>query len=478
MNEPKPTSVVQSTQGNATPERPTAESAQARGSGQIITEIPRERPRVIDPSGPASVPERSEHSVMEGLPQWKADRVAAMRRELAELQRQLIESQQRIATELQGRADDAERYEALETRLQAQEAESQQRVSRAAEVETELATLRKDIATRDTLIEEARQRHREMTEQLDGQRALLQTRDAELATRTTEVAEQRKQQQAATGQLEVQTKALADANALVQTRDTELATMKAERDASKAESEQARRDLEGARAKARDIANQLVRFGQDLTDGGVRTDGEPKPVTAIEPSSSGLVPPLPKRAQPPALPQRRAEVETIVDVTADAKPAGSRVGSMLLVVGGVALGCVVTLAIMNASSSRSTAAAAEPAASASAVPAEAVVEPPPAAAINVEGTAESAAAEPTPVVPETGAIETPSPTAPVEATTGTIVLPREAANHRVFVDGRVVEVNSSRAVVSCGTREIKIGSRGTAQTIDVACGGTTELLKK
>jgi hypothetical protein len=53
---------------------------------------------------------------MEGLPEAKAERVAAMRRELAELQRQLIDAQQRIATELQGRADDADRFEALEAK--------------------------------------------------------------------------------------------------------------------------------------------------------------------------------------------------------------------------------------------------------------------------------------------------------------------------------------------------------------------------
>jgi hypothetical protein len=59
------------------------------------------------------------------------------------------------------------------------------------------------------------------------------------------------------------------------------------------------------------------------------------------------------------------------------------------------------------------------------------------------------------------------------ATDGVIVLPQEAEEHRVFVDGRVVRVKNSRAVVSCGTREIRIGSRGTPQTLAVACGGET-----
>jgi len=115
----------------STPEQPPVQSdgakmleqAFARGSG-ALTEVP----SVV-------APERSEHSVMEGLPPAKAERIAAMRRELADLQRQLTESQQRIATELQGRAEDAERFEALEARLQAQEAKANEEAARAAIVE-------------------------------------------------------------------------------------------------------------------------------------------------------------------------------------------------------------------------------------------------------------------------------------------------------------------------------------------------------
>src|SRR5689334_9887770 len=64
---------------------------------------------------------RTEHSIMEGLPAAKAERIAAMRRELADLQRQLTDAQQRVAAELQGRAEDAERIEVLEAHLQAHE---------------------------------------------------------------------------------------------------------------------------------------------------------------------------------------------------------------------------------------------------------------------------------------------------------------------------------------------------------------------
>jgi hypothetical protein len=56
-----------------------------------------------------------------------------------------------------------------------------------------------------------------------------------------------------------------------------------------------------------------------------------------------------------------------------------------------------------------------------------------------------------------------------------IVLPESAAGHRVFVDGRVIEVKTSRAVVPCGTREVRIGSRGNVRTVEVACGGETAI---
>jgi len=71
--------------------------------------------------------ERPEHSIMEGLPAAKAERVAAMRRELADLQRQLSEAQQRIAAELQARAEDDERQESLEAHIATLEGEVESR---------------------------------------------------------------------------------------------------------------------------------------------------------------------------------------------------------------------------------------------------------------------------------------------------------------------------------------------------------------
>src|SRR5687767_9017606 len=98
MDEPKAIPLTESTQGAITPEQSFDNGASAsldlaRGSGHLD-------------EAPQAIPERrerSEHSVIMALPDVaKAERIAAMRRELAELQRQLIEAQQRIATELQG----------------------------------------------------------------------------------------------------------------------------------------------------------------------------------------------------------------------------------------------------------------------------------------------------------------------------------------------------------------------------------------
>src|SRR5882724_3950709 len=103
MDEPKASPLAASAQAGKAPEKtgdaPTSpagespfaraltaatqggtESTLARGSGHIS----------------ASAPASREHSVMEGLPEAKKERIAAMRRELAEVQQQLIDAQQRV----------------------------------------------------------------------------------------------------------------------------------------------------------------------------------------------------------------------------------------------------------------------------------------------------------------------------------------------------------------------------------------------
>ena len=58
-----------------------------------------------------------------------------------------------------------------------------------------------------------------------------------------------------------------------------------------------------------------------------------------------------------------------------------------------------------------------------------------------------------------------------------LVLPDDAAGHRLFVDGKNIEFTGVRATVPCGKHEIRIGSHGTPQTLDIACGGETAMPK-
>lgn len=500
MDEPNPKPLAKPTHGG-TPPKPTVQTAAApaapaspaspagehwlaRGSGHI-SDAP------VSPERR----ERPEHSVMEGLPEAKAERIASIYRELAETQRQLSAAQQRIATELQGRAEDADRAEALEARLQAQELEAKKVAARVAELETDIAglrsqlasatttaeELRRDIAARDTQIEEARRQHREVTEKLEVQSAslretktLLETRDAELATRTTERDTEQATKSRLERELEDERKQHLEA---IATRDTALAAITSERDAVKAELDTARRELDAGRAKARDVMSQLARLGQEL-DGAVAV-----------PSSSAE---RPQRSQPPPVPSTRAAahtdakpVEAILEVTEEAKPARSRIRSGLLMLGGAILGCALTIAIAKASTSSSTTAGHEeelgaPPPAALAVPVETQPAAEPASDPQIrEAIAEpSAAATPAAQEPDPGANArsedktTQAPSEPVR-TDGVIVLPDAAEGHRVYVDGRKVDVKGSRAVVPCGTRAIQIGSRGTARTIEVACGGET-----
>ncbi len=512
---------------------PTAADALARGSGHI---------------GKVVAPERgntnSEDSVMALLPEAKAERVAAMRRELADLQRQLIDAQQRIATELQGRAEDAERFEALE-------AKTQQSATRIKELETEITGLRsqlttiettaddvrRDVKTRDAELEAARTQHAEINERLkatttslDETKATLTTREAEVATLTSE-------------------------------RDTNreaIAALTKERDALKTELEQVRGEIETTRNKTRDVATYLARVSQQLIDGGNVDAPIHTPRTNIEPSTHAAAngnagdnditatsnanananvtttdvaktdadvaktdaniatatattattateskPPRVRtttdRPQPPPLPRRsgatntvRAEMETIVAVVEEPK-AGSRIRTALVLFGGVALGCAATLAYAKSSSNPTNAAATveqaaetqptveTPTLTENNGAAAATVQPVINANHNEQPTAAPSFEAPVaaPVAPAVNTEPTldNAVTTPTNATDGVLLLPPAAGNHRVFVDGTVVPVKDLKATVPCGTRAIQIGSRGTAQTVEVACGGETVVRK-
>jgi tetratricopeptide (TPR) repeat protein len=62
------------------------------------------------------------------------------------------------------------------------------------------------------------------------------------------------------------------------------------------------------------------------------------------------------------------------------------------------------------------------------------------------------------------------------ADTGTVVWPARAADHRIFVDGRRAKTDGVAPLhIRCGAHTIQIGSSGTAESIDVPCGGEVQL---
>ena len=58
---------------------------------------------------------------------------------------------------------------------------------------------------------------------------------------------------------------------------------------------------------------------------------------------------------------------------------------------------------------------------------------------------------------------------------GELRFPPFAAGHRIIVDGQVVGDGAQPAVVRCGVHELRIGSSGTLQHVDVPCGGALDV---
>ena len=52
---------------------------------------------------------------------------------------------------------------------------------------------------------------------------------------------------------------------------------------------------------------------------------------------------------------------------------------------------------------------------------------------------------------------------------GELVVPDEGA-HRVWLDGKLVGDSPLRVPTTCGRHEVRVGSAGTAHTVDVPCG--------
>jgi hypothetical protein len=486
-----------------------ADPPEKRDSSPIVIRIPERR--------------RTEDSVMEMLPEGKTERLSLMRHELAELQRQLIEAQQRIATELLGRAEDAERFEALEVRLRAQEVKAQEDATRAAELTAEISglrsrlenaastveELRRDLVARDARIEESLERHRELTEQLETHvaslreaKALVAARDAELVTRTSErdavqatqtrlegeLAAALQKHRDLSEQLESLSSSLRDAKTLAATREADLATTTSERDAAQAaqtrlegELEQTRASLDAARAKAQEIGSLIAGVAQELlgTPGvaDLASASEPRPFrseTSSKPAEPAMPPPIPREP-------RAFEATLAAEPEAPLPPPPSRSRGWLMMVGGAAMGAVLAVGAVKLGGPDSTAASSTAATKLQEIdPAPPALDSPPSApAGHVEFTVDPTEQARADVRPDAGPSARPENASAASRANagknGIIVLPPEADGHRVFVDGRVVEAKDSQVVVPCGPHEVKIGSKGEPRLIEVACDGETPL---
>jgi eukaryotic-like serine/threonine-protein kinase len=91
-----------------------------------------------------------------------------------------------------------------------------------------------------------------------------------------------------------------------------------------------------------------------------------------------------------------------------------------------------------------------------------------------------AAAVPTPAsAPSPAALPpTEAPSARIAPDHGELHFPPFAAGHRIFVDGHVVGDGADTPVVRCGAHDVRIGSAGTLQHLDVPCGGALDVTSR
>lgn len=173
-----------------------------------------------EPESTAEPPTSEVISVRE--PRAGDEKLTATRRQLAQLQAQLADMQRDLAQEMQGRAEDADRIEALEgveAKLRAELAEA---ATRAAETEAKLATVQGELAT---------------------SQAALATARAEVRTRDEALAAAAEREQAVTDECvalrrEIDRQAASRAEVA-----GELAAALGERDVARSEAERVTREL-------------------------------------------------------------------------------------------------------------------------------------------------------------------------------------------------------------------------------------------
>lgn len=431
----------------------------------------------------------------------KTERIAFMRHELAEVQRQLSDAQQRIAGELQGRAEDADRLEELEARLEVLEQQAREEAARAADLRDQNAALRarlesagktaeelrRELAARETQLEESRRKDSELSERLESHVASLHDTRAQLVAREAELAKsigERDTEQAARlrleGELQVtqgkhheltellETSAsslreakgsLAEREAELATRTSDLATRTTERDEQqetrlRVEDDLAatRKTLDASRARMQELAEQIFKLGQTIVD--VAATGE---MRAVEPEPAAELP-----ASAPTAAGAPVEVVEVV-----AAPSRVRDGLLLLV--GIGFGLAAGFGVVALRGPKGSPAPPSPEAAGATTSAAKEVAAP------IADDRPTAPVAPAPVAATADASVAGAAPPAVNVQAGVIVLPPTAEGHRVYLDDGQILPRNGRLEVSCGRHKVQIGSRSPPRMIDVACGVETVL---
>jgi len=211
-------------------------------------------------------------------------------------------------------------------------------------------------------------------------------------------------------------------------------------------------------------AGKQVRILARRTEGSAMftLPAPPLPVEALTAKPAPAPAPVAARAPAPAPAPQAAK-----SVAPAAAQSGS--GGRRLVAGGAVL---VALAFAIFAVSRNQAPGPVPAPSASPQPEPAGnPTPTPPAPAEPENRA-----TPAPPEPATKELKASGDKEADGADTGTVVWPARAADHRIFVDGHRAKTDGVAPLrLRCGAHSIQIGSSGTAESIDVPCGGEVQL---
>jgi serine/threonine-protein kinase len=153
---------------------------------------------------------------------------------------------------------------------------------------------------------------------------------------------------------------------------------------------------------------------------------------------------------------------------AERAPSRTIAGLVTLAAAVLAAGIAIPLVIPRASAhaARRTTPAPEPEPTAAAI---APPTPPPALEPSAEPSEESPSEE-------SASEEVPAPD-PIPPNVGELQMPASADGHRIFVDGRTVSEGTAPVRVHCGPHEVRIGSAGRLQNVNVPCGSTLALTR-